>query len=116
MARFFNCRMCAENPLGSLFESSKPRRRESINRSRKSVSRSPKKDAGVRPEDFQVRSSAEIAELIDAVWMRHVHSRAWDAFKTEDNLRDLLRNVATSIPRDADPILGDQRCCLWLGE
>ena len=54
--------------------------------------------------------------MIDHIWLKHVHSRAWEAFKSEEQLREVLRRILESVDRSQDPIIGTQDDVLWHGE
>ncbi|CAD7957764.1 unnamed protein product [Amoebophrya sp. A120] len=66
---------------------------------------------------IEVRSEEEILELVNVIWIRHVHSRTWDAFQPESSVYSLLAAIAKSVPRFEDPILGgSDKCVEWCGE
>jgi len=56
---------------------------------------------------IEVRTDAEINEVVQERWLPHVHSRAWDAFAPESVVFSLLATIAASVPRGMDPVLNE---------
>eukprot|EP00438_Fugacium_kawagutii_P006612 Skav212991 [mRNA] locus=scaffold423:249637:252163:- [translate_table: standard] len=74
----FTCRMCSENPFNSMFGV----------------------DQG-KADKVQLMVASAVSR-----WARHAHPRAKDFFTSEQQLQDVLTQLAKGIDREDDPILG----------
>lgn len=65
---------------------------------------------------FERRSQEAIEGLVKS-WEPYVHPRAREFFPTQDMLLNVLSQIARSVHREEDPVLGsDEKCCYWFGE
>lgn len=105
----FNCRMCTENPFAKLFEPS-PSGGNKKNKKKAAAA------AAVQQEQFTPRNEAEM-EAIISQWAKYAHPRAREFFTSPEQLEEVLQQLAKSIHRTDDPILGpEDRCVYWHGD
>jgi len=65
---------------------------------------------------FQARTEQENQALINE-WSQQVHPRARDYFQSEEEMMDVLMQLAIGIDRDSDPVLGpEDKCVCWCGD
>lgn len=108
-----DCRFCAEVPLGSWLGIYGPKTAtEAPNRSRAFVAKPSKRQL----DKFERREQNAIDALVRS-WEPYVHPRAREFFPTHDMLISVLTQIAKSVHKTDDPILGpDATCCHWFGE
>ncbi len=65
---------------------------------------------------FERRTPDAVDELVKS-WEPYVHPRAREFFPTQDMLLNVLSQIAKSVHKVDDPVLGtDEKCCHWFGE
>jgi hypothetical protein len=65
---------------------------------------------------FERRLQDEIEQLVKT-WEPYVHPRAREFFPTYEMLISVLTQIAKSVKKTEDPVLGsDETCCHWFGE
>lgn len=109
-----NCRFCSEVPLSSWLgiTSSKDEGPAPIPKSTGFTAKPSKRNI----DNFTRRSEEELHTVV-AAWEAYVHPRAREFFPTHDMLIQVLTQIAKSVNKTEDPVLGsDDRCCHWFGE
>ena len=110
----FDCRFCSDIPLGSWLgiTSGKP----VIDP--KTVTRAVgQPQPSKRQVDSFERRSQEGIEALVASWEPYVHPRAREFFPSKEMLVHVLTQIAKSVNKTDDPVLGsDSACCHWFGE
>eukprot|EP00929_Paragymnodinium_shiwhaense_P003132 TRINITY_DN103546_c0_g1_i1.p1 TRINITY_DN103546_c0_g1~~TRINITY_DN103546_c0_g1_i1.p1 ORF type:complete len:194 (-),score=23.49 TRINITY_DN103546_c0_g1_i1:310-891(-) len=120
------CSLCGSNPFALLLEHPTVAPGSMVlacrERSQRSLSRRQQESANVREptlqdrSHFECRSDIEIACLVDH-WEAYVHERSQDFFEEHQDLHKFLSDVAGSIDRHADPVLGANDSCVhWYGD
>mmetsp|Transcript_47584 Transcript_47584/g.103710 ORF Transcript_47584/g.103710 Transcript_47584/m.103710 type:complete len:226 (-) Transcript_47584:173-850(-) len=105
----FSCRMCSENPFNAMFGEQGKADKE---KKKKDKRRTSKRNEG----SFHPRTDDEVASAVSR-WIRHAHPRANDFFTSQQQLHDVLTQLAKGIDREDDPILGgDEKCVYWYGD
>eukprot|EP00435_Cladocopium_sp_Y103_P075678 s8_g62.t1 len=105
----FSCRMCSENPFNAMFGEQGKADKE---KKKKDKRRTSKRNEG----SFHPRTDDEVASAVSR-WIRHAHPRANDFFTPQQQLHDVLKQLAKGIDREDDPILGgDEKCVYWYGD
>lgn len=126
----WNCRACSSSPFKTIFGGGEPDTSSSgkPKKSKTDVSRtevsgdytsegSYTHDADSYTETWNAPSQAELLVKCTA-WENYVHPRAKQFWTTSKSLQQVLANIAKSVDRQDDPVLGDdpQRCVFWHGE
>lgn len=107
-----DCRFCSEFPLGSWLgvQGGKP---TDVQTSSRAYAPKPTKR---ELDTFERREALDIESLVRS-WEPYVHPRAREFFPTNDMLLQVLTQIAKSVNKSEDPILGsDSDCCHWFGE
>jgi hypothetical protein len=108
-----DCRFCSEFPLGSWLgvHGAKPTTDPSV-RAGAPIPKPSRRQV----DKFQRREELDIEALVRS-WEPYVHPRAREFFPTNDMLVHVLTQIAKSVNKTEDPILGtDADCCHWYGE
>merc|ERR1740121_2094086 len=61
---------------------------------------------------FEARTEEKVAEIV-AQWHEYVHPRAREFFGRQEELHEVLKQIARGIDKHDDPILGDDRKCVF---
>lgn len=119
----FDCRFCSGNPFASLFGfgsinkpgsgnvKSKASDSPSVSSTCPSTARESRRDTAT----FERRSLEDQKLLINS-WDQYVHPRAREFFPSAEMLQSVLLQLAKSLTKDEDAILGDDKCVYWYGE
>mmetsp|Transcript_67903 Transcript_67903/g.119880 ORF Transcript_67903/g.119880 Transcript_67903/m.119880 type:complete len:180 (-) Transcript_67903:218-757(-) len=108
----FSCRMCTENPFTALF--GPPQKVEDKQKKKKTISSS--QPSQRNEKDFTPRSEAEIDAAVKQ-WAQYAHPRARDFFTTQEQLEEVLMQLAKGTDKNDDPILGpEEKCVYWYGD
>lgn len=128
----FNCRVCANTPFGAIFgyedDSSRSRdkrsRRHKGHEIRSMMSREDSQGSepafhratSAERTCFRRRYPDEVHTKV-AAWFSYLHVRAHEFWKDEATIKDALEKVASSVDREADPILAELgHCVFWHGD
>eukprot|EP00931_Biecheleriopsis_adriatica_P096830 TRINITY_DN70523_c0_g1_i1.p1 TRINITY_DN70523_c0_g1~~TRINITY_DN70523_c0_g1_i1.p1 ORF type:complete len:197 (+),score=53.66 TRINITY_DN70523_c0_g1_i1:51-593(+) len=108
----FQCRICSENPFTNLVGGApgkdKKKKKDSEGTRRQSSARDNKK--------WQARTDEEVAAKVKE-WEQYAHPRAKEFFSTEEQLHEVLTQLAKGTDRNDDPILGpDDKDVYWYGD
>jgi hypothetical protein len=107
----FDCRFCSEIPLSNWLGIT-----GKTPIANKQPSRAQPKPSKRQVDKFERRTLDQISEVV-ASWEPYVHPRAREFFPSHEMLIGVLTQIAKSVHRTEDPILGsDSQCCYWFGE
>mmetsp|Transcript_52542 Transcript_52542/g.97279 ORF Transcript_52542/g.97279 Transcript_52542/m.97279 type:complete len:185 (+) Transcript_52542:96-650(+) len=106
------CRICAENPLATLFGPPDQPPAATKDAEKKQKKKSSKKASARNEASFQPRTEEEIMEVTKR-WQQYAHPRAQEFFTTPEQLQEVLVQLAKGIDRNDDPVLGDEDKCVW---
>eukprot|EP00419_Tripos_fusus_P000105 CAMPEP_0172687730 /NCGR_PEP_ID=MMETSP1074-20121228/21906_1 /TAXON_ID=2916 /ORGANISM="Ceratium fusus, Strain PA161109" /LENGTH=172 /DNA_ID=CAMNT_0013507243 /DNA_START=103 /DNA_END=624 /DNA_ORIENTATION=- len=104
--------MCAENPFGALFGD-----KSDGDRNRRRTPKPARKPPSRRNEsEFEPRSHAEAKYLVQR-WVQFAHPRTNEFFTSPQMLEDVLMQVLQGVNKNQDPVLGDNKeCVYWYGD
>lgn len=110
----FDCRLCAQVPFGEWLGLSEARK---VMKGDEGVKTVPVAEPSKRDVNaFERRSKEEVAALVSS-WEPYVHPRAREFFPSHDMLVQVLTQIAKSLHKTEDPVLGkDDQCYFWYGE
>merc|ERR1719210_1669846 len=99
----FQCRMCTSSPLLDLLGLGQPQSQETKTRKRRSDT------------PFIPRGENEVQGQVKT-WQAYVHPRARDFFSNNAELEKVLTQIAKSVNKNSDPVLGSEmECVFWYG-